>query len=666
MTPVTSDFAMARTKAGYYLTDALSPYFRSIQRKDMDGVKYTLLYDETTNNARKKELMLGVRYWSNSIDRVVSEHLQTFFIGSAKAVDLHPKLLEGINNAHVREGDLLMLGADGPNVNKAVHRLMNESLLLTRKKPLIDIGSCNIHTVHNGFEKGLDQLGNDGSDLIIYIHDFFEHHPVRWEDFAAIVTSPKFSLEELNVMKHVVTRWLTIGPAAERILYLWDPLIEYFCKFLPNKKGSDLHTKPACTNITKHLKNPTMKAELMFVTSSASVFTDLTMTFQREEPLVHLLYTALRTLVKTLLGRSCKDNRLPYTRVFEVSNRLALENVQVGDDAATELRKVKDPMKKTLFLKAAQDHYIAACRYVVEKSSLGKATILKDLLCLHPDERKKASSTDSIVRAAKALPWEIDYTVLRDEWKLMQDERDPSHYKRIDEYWAHFLALKNPSSGGPKFPTLAPVVKSLLTLSHGQADIERGFSESANILTPDKASMSERTLNAHQNVRSLLKRYGGKAKSVPITKELINMGRGARSHYQLYLEEEKRQADMLEAQRQEESKRKEEDEEARRKLSHNKRRLEDEEALLKKQKLDEEAKTKRADKLLKEANTRLEKAIASADMEEVALAKAMLDTVTSMRKEAEKQRVEVSMTQKSVDKRKSTLIDHFGPPKKGK
>lgn len=84
MTAETSDFAMARTKAGYYLTDALSPYFRSIQRKYMDGVRYTLLYDETTNNARKKELMLGVRYWSNSIDRVVSEHFQTFFIGSAK------------------------------------------------------------------------------------------------------------------------------------------------------------------------------------------------------------------------------------------------------------------------------------------------------------------------------------------------------------------------------------------------------------------------------------------------------------------------------------------------------------------------------------------------------------------------------------------------------
>jgi len=73
------------------------------------------------------------------------------------------------------------------------------------------------------------------------------------------------------------------------------------------------------------------------------------------------------------------------------------------------------------------------------------------------------------------------------------------------------------------------VVKACLTLSHGSAEVERGFSRSGNILTDDKSSMSCRILNGHLNIQDGLSRYTKKQKLVPMTKELLLSSRLAHS-----------------------------------------------------------------------------------------------------------------------------------------
>lgn len=74
---------------------------------------------------------------------------------------------------------LFMVGSDGPNVNKKIERLMNEELIAERGKSLLAVGTCNIHILHNGYLKGLDELGEDASELIIAIYHFFKGWPAR-------------------------------------------------------------------------------------------------------------------------------------------------------------------------------------------------------------------------------------------------------------------------------------------------------------------------------------------------------------------------------------------------------------------------------------------------------------------------------------------------------
>jgi hypothetical protein len=84
--------------------------------------------------------------------------------------------------------------------------------------------------------------------------------------------------------------------------------------------------------------------------------------------------------------------------------------------------------------------------------------------------------------------------------------------------------------GQPKFPSLGIVVKAALCLSHGQADIERGFSINKQVLE-DWTTLSEQTLRATRTVKDVINRYDGSIVKIPITRKLLQAHKNS---YQLY------------------------------------------------------------------------------------------------------------------------------------
>lgn len=96
-----------------------------------------------------------------------------------------------------------------------------------------------------------------------------------------------------------------------------------------------------------------------------------------------------------------------------------------------------------------------------------------------------------------------------------------------------------------KFPALSKVVRCFLSMSHGSGDIERGFSESSLILTDDKTQINERTLKL--NIKYGLKTfYKSDVENMPIDKELISSAQRAYKNYTLYMEETRRQEEIVE------------------------------------------------------------------------------------------------------------------------
>jgi len=155
-------------------------------------------------------------------------------------------------------------------------------------------------------------------------------------------------------------------------------------------------------------------------------------------------------------------------------------------------------------------------------------------------------SIRSITKIARLLPFKVSETALSDEWLLLQLDSNlitiSNNPSRIDCYWKTIFNIKN-ALNECKYPLITKVVKAVLSLSHGSASVERGFSISGQIITPDKVRMKVKTLNAKLNIKSALRAYGGKAELVPITRELITEANFAYSKYKSHLEEEKRTAE---------------------------------------------------------------------------------------------------------------------------
>jgi hypothetical protein len=153
--------------------------------------------------------------------------------------------------------------------------------------------------------------------------------------------------------------------------------------------------------------------------------------------------------------------------------------------------------------------------------------LLRDLQVLGHVSRSDSTSIDQIVRVARAVPnllTDKDIDNLVNEWMLYSVEivdeswiikekytdsngNDHITYHRIDYYWNKIFSILT-NNGTPKYPTLANLVKNVLIITHGNADVERGFSINSNIITENRASLSETSVNGLRLVYDGIKHFG--------------------------------------------------------------------------------------------------------------------------------------------------------------
>ena len=80
---------------------------------------------------------------------------------------------------------------------------------------------------------------------------------------------------------------------------------------------------------------------------------------------------------------------------------------------------------------------------------------------------------------------------------LHVEEKPTVKFKRIDHYW-RFIGKMTGDNGKPKYPQLFALVKCILSLSHGNAVPERGFSVNKRLIEAHGTSIGEDTIQAYR------------------------------------------------------------------------------------------------------------------------------------------------------------------------
>ncbi|CAH0555059.1 unnamed protein product [Brassicogethes aeneus] len=171
-------------------------------------------------------------------------------------------------------------------------------------------------------------------------------------------------------------------------------------------------------------------------------------------------------------------------------------------------------------------------------------------------------------------------------------------FKRLDEYWDKVRSIKD-IVGQYKYTQLALMARIVLTISHGNANAERGFSLNKYILN-DKNSLDKSTIIALRMIKDNLKDSQA-VKNFPMSVTLLQMVGNAKRKYTEYLETQKL-LEQNKVQKQNEQKIQETEE-------RNKRRIHDDIDVLNDDIIRKESQLSIAKQMLNDGNTNLKKAM---------------------------------------------------------
>ena len=357
---------------------------------------------------------------------------------------------------------------------------------------------------------------------------FFKKYPSRLEGLSAIRN--ELSVSNNCFKRFVSNRWLSMGPVCSVVITNWNALKKYF---LETEHSKTVAESSMFIQICACLKEQeTMLAKLHFILSVSELFECYLKKLQSKSTVIHVLHETLTEMVKLLMMRFVKEEAVNGKRGEELvdidlhSNKKNIEFCDFGCICKQMLLKIKktNNSNTTVLERDMLRFFVEATKYLQKKLPL-KNRFLISLRCLVPAYRNENHTVDMIATLTKSLPKMSDSSTFIDtvmaEWLLYQADMDidSSAMDEVDKYWAQVFR-KVDSLGQLKYSHLALVVKVALSVSHGQADVERGFSINKMMIGDQRTRLKHSTIVAVRTVKDFLIHFPN-IEAVPITSALL-------------------------------------------------------------------------------------------------------------------------------------------------
>ncbi|XP_055620811.1 uncharacterized protein LOC129765028 [Toxorhynchites rutilus septentrionalis] len=528
---------LGRDKMSYMMLFGIAPYYKSELDKTLHNTNCIVVgFDESLNKTTKKQQMdLNVRFWDEEKKEVVTRYMTSMFLGRSRATDLHAAFKEGLGNIPLNK--LLQVSMDGPNVNWSFLRELKMDFEHGEER-LLDLGSCGLHILHGAFKEGVRCSGWNVTKYLRGIYHIFKDVPAR----RALFTS--YSGSAVYPLKFCAHRWLENINVAQRAVEI-TPHIRKFVEGVQNDKIEP--KSDSYVDVVECLKDPLLLAKLTFFKSVAAEVEPFLREFQTDNPMVPFLYNNLSQMARSILGRFMQIDQLKnitqvtIEEINEAKNHLPMKEIVLGFETRKVLKNSSKLTQKQIL------------QFRLECKGFLKALILK-LMKRSPltyPVTKAASSLDPSVidsdqklagkRFEKLLTILMDFgrisgasadLALKQYLKLVGSNKSNkfAYYdrknERLDHFWKGLLS-------GDEFMELFTIVKMICCLSHGNANLERGFSINAECLFEN---MREESVVAKRQIYDAVF-HAGEIASIQISNQLIQRVRNSHS---LYIEDKER------------------------------------------------------------------------------------------------------------------------------
>lgn len=495
----------SRTKTAAIIKNVFGVQQREFVCTLLNQHKFSICADESTDVSSSKLLSIVVKV--RFADRIRDFFFDLVEVHQADAKGIYSEIVKSFNNHNVNyKNNLIGFAADGANVMTGSRNSV--ATLLRIDCPNIVILKCICHSFALCSSYASEKLPSSVELLAREIYNYIENSAKNIDKFADIQSLLDYKPRKMLQLSQ--TRWLSLEAVVIRLLDRYDCL-KIFFNFAVNidKIGKAKH-------ILEHLSNHLNEMFLNFLSFILPLVNNLNKLFQSENPTIHILYSQMERLTRTILEcfikSSClRNSKLDTIEYKNPSNFVNLEDLYLGANVQLCLKKTKlNREQENLFYLSCLNYYVELTTQIFKRFDF-KNEALK--LCQYLDPQNVIVDQNKtifpLVNLFPHLVPEKDVQLIDSEWREMKnlnftDLFDINEIKviNVETFWKTVFKTKR-ADDTKAFPYLEDFVYSMLSLSVSSANVERTFS----VINLNKTKLRNRLNNVTLSGILLTKEY---------------------------------------------------------------------------------------------------------------------------------------------------------------
>ncbi|XP_021346237.1 uncharacterized protein LOC110445779 [Mizuhopecten yessoensis] len=535
---IAADMKCARNKTTVLIKEIATLQQGSLAER-MKMRPFTISTDGS-NDEKSKQYPIVVRTLDTKTGTVNSELLSIPICkGSATGEAIFNMMDTALQERGIPWSQCMALGCDNANVmtghKKGVFAFVKQ------KQPHIFLAGCTLHLVHIAAKKAAAAALPPVDDILVDIYYFFHKSDKRRSAFKG--TQALYDLEQKKMLKHVCTRWLSIGRCVDRMLLNWDALKDFFkeqkdaVELTKSKKAAAVAAKKSkissCPKnsteessapgyaeqkieaIYSFVRSPTNRLYVLFLQYTIHVYDDILLNLQSDEPKIHILQRSLQKLLRNILTRFIKPAAMLSIAVDKVQykqncNIKPNTSLVIGEEAKNFIENAEvnhlRSRKVEEFYKSVVRYFHEVCDYICSKLPLNDP-VLSAAQVADVNLQTIAKSSDLrffIERYSCIIPPATTKDKLLEQFTLYQCTNVSSctnEQTRMDSIWSMIGKMRD-EEGKLMFSELSVVMCGILTIPHSSAHCKRVFSCVRKNRTEQRACLGDSTLESLLVIKS--------------------------------------------------------------------------------------------------------------------------------------------------------------------
>ena len=232
---IAKNFACRRTKATNVLYFLAEKEQKALAEK-MRAQPFTLATDGSHDRQSDTQLYpIVVRLYDASLGRITDVVLSIpSCTTSCTGENIFHLLNDALTTRNIPWSNCIAFESDSASV--MIGRFKGVAAFVKKEQPTVYIQGCMCHLIHIAAERAAHVLPVSAEELLIDIYYYLEKSTKRIQELKQCQVL--CGVETHKILKHVTTRWLSLGICIKRLLEQWEPLSQFVRSMIPKPKAA--------------------------------------------------------------------------------------------------------------------------------------------------------------------------------------------------------------------------------------------------------------------------------------------------------------------------------------------------------------------------------------------------------------------------------------------